>query len=106
QNAVMLRDGIGPDRMTPDLRDVSTKWRNPLRPSIASQSDAMVKQISAIPWLAESEVALEELGYSPEQITRLLADKRRAQSREALAGLTAAVSRVEGASGDDESEVA
>src|SRR5699024_781950 len=90
QNMVMLRDNIGPDRLSPDLLNVATKFRNVLRPSIATQSDAIVKQISAIPWLAETQVALEELGYSPEQITRLMSEKRRAQGQQRLAAMLAA----------------
>lgn len=60
--------------------DVAARFRNPAIPSVVSQSDAMVKQVSAIPWLAESDVALEELGYSGEQIQRLRSDRRRSQS--------------------------
>lgn len=59
--------------------DVSARFHNPAMPSVVSQSDAMVKQISAIPWLGESDVALEELGYSGEQIQRLRTDRRRSQ---------------------------
>jgi Holliday junction resolvasome RuvABC DNA-binding subunit len=40
----------------------------------------MVKQIAAIPWIGETTVALEQLGYTEEQITRMLSDKRRAQA--------------------------
>ena len=59
--------------------DVAARFHNPAMPSVVSQSDAMVKQISAIPWLGESDVALEELGYSSEQIQRLRSDRRRSQ---------------------------
>ena len=59
--------------------DVAARFHNPAMPSVVSQSDAMVKQISAIPWLAESDVALEELGYTSEQIQRLRSDRRRSQ---------------------------
>ena len=51
---------------------IEARFRNPAMPSVVSQSDAMVKQISAIPWLADSQVALEELGYSEEQIYRVV----------------------------------
>ena len=59
--------------------DVAARFHNPAMPSVVSQSDAMVKQISAIPWLAESDVALEEFGYTSEQIQRLRSDRRRSQ---------------------------
>lgn len=54
---------------------IEARFKNPAMPSVVSQSDAMVKQISVLPWLAESDVALEELGYNEEQIQRLHADR-------------------------------
>lgn len=86
--AVMLRDGL--TEPPEELRALQAKWRNPATPSVVSASDALVKQVSAIPWLAESDVALEALGYDQATITRLVADKRRAQGRAMVAGLSAA----------------
>lgn len=60
--------------------DLSVNFANPAMPSVVSQSDAMVKQISAIPWLASSDVALRELGYTEEQIVQLRSDRRKAQA--------------------------
>ena len=45
----------------------------------------MVKLIDAFPWLADTTVALEEVGFTDEQITRLLAEKRRNQAMDAPA---------------------
>lgn len=84
QNIVMLRDGV---ELNDDLRGLTTKWRNPALPSVVSASDAMVKQISAIPWLAETDVALEQMGYSNEDIIRLQRQKRRAQREQELSAL-------------------
>ncbi|MDR1185391.1 MAG: hypothetical protein LBK67_11445, partial [Coriobacteriales bacterium] len=58
------------------------------RPSVVSQSDAIIKQVSALPWLADTTVVLEELGYSAEQITRLLSDKRKASAYETVRQLS------------------
>lgn len=66
---------------------IEARFRNPAMPSVVSQSDAMVKQISALPWLAESDVALEELGYSEDQIIRLRSDRAKTQSRSLLSSL-------------------
>lgn len=85
QNAVMLRDGL--TEVSDELQSVAMKWRNPALPSVVSSSDAMVKQITAIPALADSDVALEEMGYTDEQIVRIRADIRRVQGRATLAGL-------------------
>lgn len=60
---------------------VQAKFRNPAMPSVVSQSDAMVKMISALPWLADSDVALEEFGFSDDQIQRLRSDRARHNSR-------------------------
>jgi hypothetical protein len=88
--AVMLRDGL--DREPDDLRRVQARWRNPSTPSVVSASDALVKQAAVIPWIADSEVALEMLGYDQPTITRLLADRRRSQARDTVAQLASAAS--------------
>lgn len=82
RDALFTMDGH--ERFADSYLMLDTKWMNPARPSIVSQSDAMVKQVSAIPWLAETTVALEELGYSTSQIDRLLAEKRRAEGGSVL----------------------
>jgi len=66
--------------MDDEVRNLATRWRNPAMPSVVSQSDAVVKQISAIPELAQTDVALEELGYSAEQIVRIRSQIKRAQA--------------------------
>lgn len=80
QDAICLRDGIPVTEMDDEVRNLATRWRNPATPSVVSQSDAVVKQISAIPELAQTDVALEELGYSAEQIVRIRSQIKRAQA--------------------------
>lgn len=60
---------------------VTSNFRNPERLSTASTSDAILKQVQAFPWMADTRVALEELGYSEEKIIRLMSEKRRAEAR-------------------------
>lgn len=62
--------------------NVQAKFRNPARPSLVSQADAMCKIAQSFPWMAESDVALEELGFGDDQIMRLRSDRRRSQSNE------------------------
>lgn len=81
QNIVMLRDGIESDQMSDELKSISVRWRNPALPSVIDAGDAMIKLISAFPWLADTTVALEEVGFTDSQITRLLADKQRMQAQ-------------------------
>ena len=80
RNILMLRDGWLPD----DAVRISTHWRNPARPSIVSQSDAMIKQIQAIPELGKTDVALEELGYTRQQIARIRAQVEQSRGRDNL----------------------
>ena len=70
--------------LTDNEKTLMPKFKNPAKPSVVSQSDAIVKQASAIPWIAETTVALEELGYTEEKITRMMSDKRKADGRKTL----------------------
>ena len=63
---------------------ITAKWRNPAMPSVVSQSDAMLKIVQAVPWMADSDVLLEELGFSDDQMQRLTADRERAKAQEML----------------------
>lgn len=74
------------------VEGIQVNFGNPARPSIVSQSDAMVKQISALPWLAESDVALRELGYTEEQIIQLKSDRRRSGAIQNMKELNSKVS--------------
>ena len=63
---------------------ICPKFRNPAMPSVVTQADAMLKDVQAVPWLAESDVLLEELGFSDDQIQRLRSDRDRARTRALL----------------------
>lgn len=67
-----------------EWRSIQPKWRSPLFESRAAQADAGMKQIAAVPWLAETEVGLEMLGLNEQQIKRALAEKRRLAGRGVL----------------------
>jgi hypothetical protein len=92
RTAIMLRDGL--DTEPDDLRRLQARWRNPATPSVAAASDALMKQATVLPWLADSEVALEMLGYDQPTITRLLADRRRTQARSTIDALATAARAV------------
>ena len=53
-----------------------------------------MKQLTAAPWLAETEVGLELLGLSEQQIARALSEKRRLAGRGVLETLQQAAQRV------------
>lgn len=83
---VRLRDG---GEVTDELRRIDCNWVNPEFTSPGAAADALVKVSAVFPWISESEVGLEMAGFTSAQITRLLADKRRAQSGNRLQALAA-----------------
>lgn len=70
------------------------KWRSPMYLSRAAQADAGSKQIAAVPWLAETEVGLELLGLDAQQVTRAIAERRRARAAATVAALRSAADGV------------
>jgi len=87
QNVVMLRDGLA--EVPSELRRLEANWQNPATPSVVSAADAVVKQVAAVPWLAESPLTLKRLGYTQPEIVQLLADKRRAEQAVLMREMTA-----------------
>lgn len=82
--AIALSQNKTLDDLTDDERSINARFKNPARPSLVSQADAIVKVISSIPWVAESRVALEELGFNEDQIMRLETDKQKAIAQSML----------------------
>lgn len=69
--------------------NINPKWMSPAYPSVVSQSDAILKQVQAIPKLANSNVILEQLDYTDEQIQRIESDTKKAQANAAVMSLLA-----------------
>ena len=78
--------------------NINIKWMSPAYPSVVSQSDAILKQVQAIPKLANSNVVLEQLDYTDEQIQRIESDTKKAQASAAVMSLLAP--KEEGGDGD------
>lgn len=91
-----IQNGVPVADIPPEWASIEANWRNPIYLSRAAVADAGMKQLTAIPWLAETEVGLELLGLDGQQIRRALADKRRAQGQQALTALSAAAQQVRG----------
>lgn len=87
QNVVMLREGL--TEPPEELRWLQSNWQNPATPSVVSAADAVVKQVAAAPWLAESPLILKKMGYTQPEIVQLLADKRRKEHAEVMNTLVA-----------------
>lgn len=66
-------------------RDIEVQWADPTRPSLAAQADAMVKLASIVEDLPDLTIFWEGLGYSAEQIDRIMRERRRANGRRYLA---------------------
>lgn len=75
--ALAVAKGVSLDDLDDNAKSVMPIFKNPAMPSVVSQADAITKVISAIPWIGESDVALEEFGFSDDQRRRLKADKTR-----------------------------
>lgn len=83
--ALAIQNGL--DEIPDAYRSIAPKWRSPVFLSKSAAADAGGKQLAAAPWLAETEVGLELLGLTEQQIQRALADRRRNSGRAVLAAL-------------------
>lgn len=88
--ALAMMNKVAAADIPDDWKSIDTQWRDPRYQSRAALADAGMKQLSVVPWLAESEVGLELLGLTPQQIKRAMADKRRAGVSSLVEKLTAA----------------
>ena len=59
--------------------DFTAHFRDPRKPSLVAQADAMLKAIQAVPKLATSDYALEQLGITQADIIRINSDAERAE---------------------------
>ncbi len=71
--------------LTDEQRAVMVHMRTPETVSVAGQSDAMLKRIQGLPYLAESDVAIEQLGFSDDQVPRVKAARDRYYARQMVA---------------------
>ena len=67
--------------------NINPRFLSPAYPSTVSLSDALLKQVQALPKLANSTVAYEMLDYTDEQIQRIESDSKRAAANAAIASL-------------------
>lgn len=81
KDAILLRDGHVPA----ELAGLRTKWANPATPTEAATADATTKLVSAFPWMANSDVTLERLGFDPTDLERIKRDRERAMNESMIA---------------------
>lgn len=91
RNVAMLALCVAQNKRMADLTDeersVTVHWKDPSMPSIAAQSDAMVKQAGVIDWLPETSVFWEQLGYDEEQRIRIMSEKMQAKRQQTLVAM-------------------
>ena len=76
--AMALAVDSGESLETTSQLDFTAHFRDPRKPSLVAQADAMLKAIQAVPKLAESDYALEQLGITQADIIRINQDAERA----------------------------
>lgn len=87
RNAVRMRDGLSEDADLGPLDGLEVHWRPAKAASRAAAADAAMKFVSAFPWLAETEVALEMAGLSGPIRDRAMAEKRKAGVSQLVASM-------------------
>jgi Phage portal protein, SPP1 Gp6-like len=92
--ALAMLNKVATDAIPDGWKSINAQWREPRYLSRAALADAGMKQLAAVPWLAESEVGLELLGLTPQQVRRAMSDKRRQNGSGVLERLTAAANQV------------
>jgi hypothetical protein len=89
RHALMIRhDGTMPDA----ARQLEVMWASPSVPDPLVMSQAVLAQVQAGTLPPTSDVALEQLGYSPAERARIVADRIRAASKTDLAAIADALS--------------
>lgn len=86
-----LMMAVAQDKAVADLTEtelsVQPRFANPAVPSVASRTDAVIKQVSAVPEFAGTRVFWEQLGYDDAQIARIQSDLKRADTQRRIGEL-------------------
>lgn len=85
-----ILNDVALDEVPEEWKSISTNWRDPRYQSKAALADAGLKQLQSVPWLAETEVGLQLVGLTPQQVRSALAERRRQQGGGVLDRLRAA----------------
>jgi hypothetical protein len=82
RNALMLQEGL--TEIPQEWMRLAVNWRDPATPTKSAAADAMAKTVAVLPWIAESDVVLEKMGWDRTDIERAKADRRRSTVGTAL----------------------
>lgn len=89
--AAMMVDGSA--ALASEISSISAQWGSWSAPSEVSQAQASLARVQAVPRLAETDVELEHMGFSADEIARIRADWRRSEGSGVLATLQAAAAK-------------
>jgi hypothetical protein len=89
---MLLAEGVSAD----SLPRVKVVWQNPATFAPAAITDAVTKQVTAQIVPADSDVALEELGYDRVQVERIQQDRRKSRAAGVVANLAQAAAAARG----------
>lgn len=86
--AAMMVDGSS--ALASEISSITAQWGSWSAPSEVSQAQASLARVQAVPRLAETEVELEHMGFTADEITRIQSDWRRSAGSGVLDTLRAA----------------
>jgi hypothetical protein len=82
RRALAIANGL--DTVPDAWKTIDAKWRSPIYLSRAAQADAGSKQLTAVPWLAETSIGLKLLGLDQQDIDIAMSEKRRAGAQQLM----------------------
>lgn len=87
--AVMALAAGSEERLTDEQRTVTAHFLAPDMPSAAAMADSTLKEVQALPWLADTDIVLERLGYEQSDIMRMQRARDAYSAQNALMGMFA-----------------
>lgn len=97
----MMNAVQGWESLPPEWLSLHAKWRDPRYTSKAAQADAGMKQLAAVPRLAELPIGLELVGLDPDQRERAEAALREAGASARVAALVESARAAAGSSREE-----
>lgn len=88
QNAWMIREGA--TDVPAELRKMKAVFRDPRHESKAAAADWFLKIASSLPWIAETDSAVEMIGLDEVSVERLKGDRVKVRARAAIDALAGA----------------
>lgn len=98
RTAIQIRDRL--DEPPAELLGLRPRWRDPSTPSQAAAADAFAKLVAVIPELANTPSGLARAGLSADEITEVLASRRRSTGASSLRSMLTGATGGDSGAGD------